>query len=180
MARWVKLAVPPGVACNKARPPQEECRDKKLEEQEPGSSVSQSAEADCCSRKPLVEALDSAEVVAGGEDGVLGFRVLDFLTLQDTSEGALMQSCFLTWRLRVPVLSPGPSLVSQTGVTAKGGDTSISVEEVEVSSPVECTGGREQVVPLLSDYLVGDGCPTSVLNLGDEVEVDDSLPQLSC
>ena len=43
-----------------------------LDELEPGSPVSEDAWADGGAAEPPVEAPDSSEVVAGGEDGVLG------------------------------------------------------------------------------------------------------------
>ncbi len=44
----------------------------------------------------------------------------------------------------------GPQLVVSgvSGVAAEGGETPDSAEEVGVSSPVGCTGGREEVGPL--------------------------------
>ena len=68
--------------------------------------------------------------------------------------------------------------VTVTGVTTEGGETSNSARELEAPTPAECTGGREQAVPLSGDCLTGkahlEGPPTSA----DEVVADEPTSRL--
>ena len=69
-------------------------------------------------------------------------------------------------------------LDSLLGVTTEGGETSNSAGELKAPTPAECTGGREQAVPLPGDYLTGEahleGPPTSA----DQVVVNEPTPRL--
>ena len=67
---------------------------------------------------------------------------------------------------------------SLLGVTSEGGEASNSAGELEAPSPVECTGGREQTVPLSGDGLTGEAFLEGPSNSADEVVVDESTPRL--
>ncbi|ORD93095.1 hypothetical protein ECANGB1_1293, partial [Enterospora canceri] len=64
------------------------------------------------------------------------------------------------------------------GVTSEGGETSNSAGELEAPTPAECTGDREQAVPLSGDCLTGEAHLEGPSNSADEEVEEESTPRL--
>ena len=181
--RRVEPAAILGADCDIAGSPKKESSVSELDEPEPGSPVSQGVGPDCRSAEPPIEAPDSAEVVAEGEEGVL--RVEEFCAGIPHSAGHLGGNTHAGFfpgceAVGLGIQSgPQPGMSdSLLGVTSEEGETSNSVWELETPTPAKCTGGREQAVPLSDDCLTGEAHLEGSPTLADEVVVDESTPCL--
>ncbi|ORD93075.1 hypothetical protein ECANGB1_1376, partial [Enterospora canceri] len=67
---------------------------------------------------------------------------------------------------------------SLLGVTSEGGETSNSAGELEAPTPAECTGDREQAVPLSGDCLTGEAHLEGPSISADEEVEEESTPRL--
>ena len=182
-ARRVAQDATLGADCDTAGPPPTGSSVAQLDELVPGSPVSQGVGADCRSAEPHVEAPDSAGVVAEGEERVL--RVVESCAGIPHPAGHLGGSThavvFPGWKAVGPGTQSGPQSGmsdSLLGITTEGGDTSNCAGELEAPTPAECTGGREQAVPLPGNCLTGEAHLAGPPSSADVVVADEPMSRL--
>ena len=138
-ARRVAPSATLGADYNTAESPSNESSVSELDEPELGCPVSQGVWADCRSAEPPIEAPDSAEIVAEGEEGVL--RVEESCAGIPHPAGNLGGSTHAVVLLGCEAVGLGTQSGSQSGmsdsllgVTSEGGEASNSAKSWRLPS----------------------------------------------